>query len=280
MERAGWPGGPQVYSPLTLGRRIPLTPWHRVPGKAKTVGRLVGPAGLAAPLLLAGCAPQSITEQGAAIGRLYNLFLVIAAVVWTTVTGVMVWSLVRYRRKDGDDRLPKQIHGNKYWELSWTLIPLVIIAVLIVATVKTQNTVLHQQPDPDLTVEVTGFQWSWRFAYPESGTQVVGSSKRPPELVVPADHTVHVRLRSADVIHNFYIPRTLFKRYAIPGTTNEFDLTFTETGRYDGNCAQFCGFGHPDMVFTLRVVTAEEFTRWLTAARSRPIAGYARTTGA
>jgi heme/copper-type cytochrome/quinol oxidase subunit 2 len=72
---------------------------HRVHGSAKTVGRLVGLAGLAAPLLLAGCAPQSITEQGAAIGRLYNLFLVIAAVVWTTVTGVMVWSLVRYRRK-------------------------------------------------------------------------------------------------------------------------------------------------------------------------------------
>ena len=121
---------------------------HRMHGSAKTVGTLVG---LATPLLLAGCAPQSVTEQGAAIGRLYNLFLVIAAVVWATVTGVMVWSLVRYRRKDGDDQLPKQIHGNKYWEAAWTLIPLVIIAGLIVATVKTQNTVLHQQPDPDLT---------------------------------------------------------------------------------------------------------------------------------
>jgi heme/copper-type cytochrome/quinol oxidase subunit 2 len=81
-----------------------------------------------------------------------------------------------------------QIHGNKYWEFSWTLIPLVIIAGLIVVTVRTQSTVLHQQPDPDLTVEVTGFQWSWRFAYPESGAEVVGSSRRPPELVVPALH--------------------------------------------------------------------------------------------
>jgi cytochrome c oxidase subunit 2 len=224
-------------------------------------------------------APQSVTEQGASIGRLYNLFLAVAAVVWVTVTGVMVWSLVRYRRKDGDDRLPKQIHGNKYWELSWTLIPLVIIAGLIVATVRTQSTVLHQQPDPDLTVEVTGFQWSWRFAYPESGTEVVGSSRRPPELVVPANRTVHVRLESADVIHNFYIPRTLFKRYAIPGTTNEFDLTFTELGRYDGNCAQFCGFSHPDMVFSLRVVTAEEFAGWVTAARARSSAGQAGRTG-
>jgi cytochrome c oxidase subunit 2 len=88
-----------------------------------------------------------------------------------------------------------------------------------------------------------------------------------------------VRLASADVIHNFYIPRTLFKRYAIPGTTTEFDLTFTEPGRYDGNCAQFCGFGHPDMVFTLRVVTAEEFTRWVTAARARSSAGQAGRTG-
>jgi cytochrome c oxidase subunit 2 len=261
---------------LSWRRESPLTPKHRIHRSAKTVGTLVG---LATPLLLAGCAPQSVTEQGAAIGRLYNLFLVIAAVVWATVTGVMVWSLVRYRRKDGDDQLPKQIHGNKYWEAAWTLIPVVIIAVLIVATVKTQNTVLHQQPDPDLAIEVTGFQWSWRFAYPESGVEVVGSSRRPPELVVPADRTVHVRLRSADVIHNFYIPRTLFKRYAIPGTTNEFDLTFTETGRYDGNCAQFCGFGHPDMVFTLRVVTAEEFARWVTATRARSTPDPAGTTG-
>jgi cytochrome c oxidase subunit 2 len=250
---------------------------HPVHGSAKTIARLVG---LATPLALAGCAPQSITEQGAAIGRLYNLFLAVAAVVWATVTSVMVWSLVRYRRKaGGDDPLPKQTHGNKYWEFSWTLIPLVIIAGLIIATVRTQNTVLHEQPDPDLTVEVTGFQWSWRFAYPESGVEVVGSSRRPPELVVPANRTVHVRLASADVIHNFYIPRTLFKRYAIPGTTNEFDLTFTEPGRYDGNCAQFCGFGHPDMVFTLRVVTAEEFTRWMAAARMRSAAGQAGRTG-
>jgi cytochrome c oxidase subunit II len=249
----------------------------RVHGHARTIVRLVG---LATPLALAGCAPQSITEQGAAIGRLYNLFLAVAAVVWVTVTGVMVWSLVRYRRKaGGDDPLPKQTHGNKYWETAWTLIPLAIIAVLIVATVKTQNTVLHQQPDPDLTVEVTGFQWSWRFAYPESGVEVVGSSRRPPELVMPANRTVHVRLASADVIHNFYVPRTLFKRYAIPGTTNEFDLTFTEPGRYDGNCAQFCGFGHPDMVFTLRVVTAEEFARWMAVARMRSAAGQAGRTG-
>jgi cytochrome c oxidase subunit II len=249
----------------------------RVHGHVRAIVRLVGLATLL--VLLAGCAPQSVTEQGAAIGRLYNLFLAVAAVVWVTVTGVMVWSLVRYRRRDGDDRLPKQTHGNKYWEFGWTLIPLVIIAGLIVATVRTQSIVLQQQPNPDLTVEVTGFQWSWRFAYPESGVEVVGSSRHPPELVVPANRTVHVRLASADVIHNFYIPRTLFKRYAIPGTTNEFDLTFTEPGRYDGNCAQFCGFGHPDMVFSLRVVTAEEFTRWMAGARMRSAAGQAGRTG-
>jgi heme/copper-type cytochrome/quinol oxidase subunit 2 len=85
----------------------------RVHGHARTVVRLVGLATLL--VLLAGCAPQSVTEQGAAIGRLYNLFLAVAAVVWVSVTGVMVWSLVCYRRRRGDDRLPKQIHGNKYW---------------------------------------------------------------------------------------------------------------------------------------------------------------------
>ena len=74
-------------------------------------------------------------------------------------------------------------------------------------------------------------------------------NRRPPELVVPANRTVHVRLASADVIHNFYIPRTLFKGYAIPGTTNEFDLTFTELGRYDGNAPSSAALAIPTWCF-------------------------------
>src|ERR687889_360946 len=80
-------------------------------------------------------------------------------------------------------------------EIPLTPMPRVHGYARIIASVRTQNTVLHEQPNPDLTVEVTGFQWSWRFTYPESGVEVVGSSRHPPELVVPANRTVHVRLR-------------------------------------------------------------------------------------
>ena len=88
-------------------------------------------AGLA--LLAAGCAPQSVTEQGQAIHNLYNLFLYIAAVVFVVVSGLVVWSVIRYRRRG--DELPKQTHGNNRLELTWTLIPTVIVLVLFVFTI-------------------------------------------------------------------------------------------------------------------------------------------------
>ncbi|HSK35696.1 MAG TPA: cytochrome c oxidase subunit II transmembrane domain-containing protein, partial [Actinomycetota bacterium] len=85
-------------------------------------------------LLAAGCAPQSVTEEGQAVYGLYNLFLYIAAVVFVVVSGLVIWSVVRYRRRD--DELPKQTHGNNRLELAWTLIPTVIVLVLFVFTMQ------------------------------------------------------------------------------------------------------------------------------------------------
>jgi heme/copper-type cytochrome/quinol oxidase subunit 2 len=167
-----------------------------------------------AALLATGCVPQSVTEQGRAVYNLYNLFLYIAAVVFVVVSGLVIWSVVRYRRR-GDD-LPKQTHGNNRLELTWTLIP---------------------------------------------------------TLVVPVGQTIRVKLVSADVVHSFYVPQTLFKRQAIPGTDNEFDLTFEKVGLYHGQCTQFCGLQHPDMVFRVRVVDEGAYQSWLAAATRRGSAG-------
>ena len=222
-------------------------------------------------LLAAGCAPQSVTEEGRAIYNLYNLFLYIAAVVFVVVSGLVIWSVIRYRRRD--DELPKQTHGNNRLELAWTLIPTVIVLVLFGFTLQAQDKVLDQSGQADVNVTVTAFQWSWRFTYEDTGAEVLGSPGTIPELVVPVGQTIRVKLVSADVVHSFYVPQTLFKRQAIPGTENEFDLTFEKVGLYHGQCTQFCGLQHPDMILRVRVVNQGQYQSWLAAESRRGAAG-------
>jgi len=184
--------------------------------------------------------------------------------VFLVVAGLLVWSMLRYRRRG--DELPPQIHGNNKLELTWTLIPLLLVIVLFVVTIQGQNKALQRSTRPALEVDVLAFQWSWRFAYEGQGVEVVGSPGNVPELVVPVGQPVRIRLRSADVVHSFYVPRTLFKRQAIPGRTTEFDLTFEKVGTYQGHCVQFCGLAHDDMLFRVRVVSPGEFQSWLAQA--------------
>jgi cytochrome c oxidase subunit 2 len=237
-------------------RRVPAARWLAV---------------TATVLVAAGCTPDSVTEQGAAVHSLYLLFLYIAAVVYVVVAALVIWSVVRYRRRN--DELPTQFHGNNRLELIWTLIPTVIVLVLFGFTLRAQDKVLDDSGQADVNITVTAFQWSWRFTYEGTGAEVLGSPEHIPELVVPVGQTVRVKLVSADVVHSFYVPRTLFKRQAIPGVTNQFDLTFEKAGLYHGQCTQFCGLQHTDMVFRVRVVTQGEYQNWLAAASRRGSAG-------
>jgi len=143
----------------------------------------------------------------------------------------------------------------------------VIVLFLFVATLQAQHKVLDPVAQPGVKVTVTAFQWSWRFAYEGTGVEVIGTPERVPELVVPVGQTVRVKLETADVVHSFYVPQTLFKRQAIPGITSEFDLTFEKVGLYHGACVQFCGLQHTDMVFRVRVLSQGEYQSWLAAAR-------------
>jgi cytochrome c oxidase subunit 2 len=220
---------------------------------------------------IAGCAPNSVTEQGKAAHNLYLLFLYIAAVVYVVVAALVIWSVVRYRRRG--DELPKQTHGNNKLELAWTLIPTVIVLVLFVFTLQAQNKILDNSGQADVNITVTAFQWSYRFTYEGTGAEVLGTPEAIPEMVVPVGQRVRVKLVSADVVHSFYVPQTLFKRQAIPGVTNEFDLTFEKTGLFHGQCTQFCGLQHTDMVLRVRVVSPSEYQSWLAAASRRGSAG-------
>jgi cytochrome c oxidase subunit II len=240
-----------------------MQPSRRAPARWLAVTALV--------LAAAGCTPQSVTEQGQAIYNLYNLFMYIAAVVFVVVSGLVIWSVIRYRRRD--DELPTQTHGNNKLELTWTLIPTVIVLFLFVVTIQAQDKVLDTSGDADVDLTVTAFQWSYRFTYEGTGAEVLGTPESVPEMVVPVGQRIRVRLLSADVVHTFYVPQTLFKRQAIPGTENVFDLTFDKEGLYHGQCTQFCGLQHTGMVYRVRVVTQGAYQSWLAETSRRGSAG-------
>jgi heme/copper-type cytochrome/quinol oxidase subunit 2 len=123
-----------------------------------------------------------------------------------------------------------------------------------------------RSPARPLTVEVTAYQWGWRFAYRGAGVQVASRPGVLPELVVPAGEPVRFTLTSADVVHSFHLPDELFERDAVPGRTIDFELRFDRVGSYPGRCGVYCGLPHTEMRFTVRVLSPDAFDRWLRSA--------------
>jgi cytochrome c oxidase subunit II len=194
------------------------------------------------------------------------------------VGGLIVGFAVRYRRKPGDDELPPQIHGNTSIEVVWTVIPTLIVLVLFVLSALELGRLNTAPASPrTMTIDVTGFQWQWRFAYPDFKTKngnplfvegTSGQTKDLPTLHLPLNVPVHFHLESQDVIHSFFIPVFLFKRDVIPGHPNHFTITATRTGTFTGHCSELCGLYHAKMLFTLKVVTPQQFQAYMSAQQA------------
>ncbi|MGH2456370.1 MAG: cytochrome c oxidase subunit II [Candidatus Limnocylindria bacterium] len=215
-------------------------------------------------VVLAGCAPEPVTSQGARVKMLYDLFLVVAAVVFVVVAGLIGWSIVRYRDRD-DGRRASVTHENPRLELLWWALPTLLVLGLFGVTAGVLSDVDRRTSDPAVTVEVTGFQWQWRFAYAGTERVVTGLPDAPAEIVLPIGQRIAFDLASPDVIHSFWVPRFLIKRDVVPGRTNRIELTIEAEGTYRGLCGEFCGLLHDRMLFSIRAVPAEEFADWLAA---------------
>jgi len=204
---------------------------------------------------------------------LWRPFVIVALCIAALIWGLVAWSVVRYRRR-GDD-LPTQRQENLPLEFVYTGVPIVIVAVFFGFTLVAQDRIVDTVDDPDLVVDVTGFQWSWQFDYADDGITVTGGPEAPPELVVPAGSTVRLNLRTDDVIHSIWVPEFLGKRDLIPRVDNEIDVEVTEEGVWTGRCAEFCGLDHWQMNFTVRAVSPDEFDAWADDARAadQPIVG-------
>jgi len=151
-------------------------------------------------------------------------------------------------------------------EAVYALVLAGVVVVLLAATFTTEDRVDRISDHPGLEVDVTAFQWGWRFTYPGDAVTVVGDDRRPPTLVVPTDTTVRFTLESRDVIHSFWIPELRFKKDAFPERENTFDLSFEEEDAV-GRCAEFCGLAHGEMTFDVLALEPPDFRDWLRTQR-------------
>lgn len=229
-------------------------------------------AALLLVLTLAGCGlvdhggNRGSSQQGRDIFDLWQGSVIAALVVGVLVWGLIFWAAIRYRRRG--DEIPTQRQYIFSLEILYTALPVLIVAVLFVFAYQTQREVQEVSSNPDLIVEVDGFQWQWQFHYVEEDITVTGLPDEPPVMVLPVDETIRFVLRSDDVIHSFYVPDFLYKRDVIPGVDNQIDVDVVDTGRYTGRCAEFCGLDHAKMTFEVEAVTKADFRNWVDEQQS------------
>ncbi len=210
--------------------------------------------------------PTPLTEQAQTIGQVWNIFLIGAAMVGTLIIVLLAIIIVKYRRRS--DRLPEQVHYRIGLEIAYTVLPFMAIIGLLTLTLISLHSVDGRVDDPDLVIEIEASQWQWQFHYPDSNVTIVQPTDTDvPELVLPRGETVEFQLTSPDVIHSFWVPGFLYKRDVIPGEVQTMQVNVTgEPGSYAAACAEFCGLGHTNMRFTVRIVESDEFATWLSAA--------------
>ena len=235
-------------------------------GKRKRPPRLIFLLSLGLLGLLSGCAldgPQSIFDTVGPVARqqesLFIFIFWIAVGVFAVVTGVLIYTIVRYRRRGDDDgSVPDQIHGVAWLEAAWTVAPAIILVIIGVPTVglifRQESRVTPTQDD--LVVNVTGYQWWWEFEYPELGITTAN------ELHIPTGRRIVLNLNSGDVLHSFWAPRLSGKRDLIPNQANQLWLSADEAGLYRGQCAELCLGAHAYMRFRVIASDAAEFKTW------------------
>jgi len=219
--------------------------------------------------------PAGVTSEGKEIRALYDLVFIFAAVIFFLVEGLIVWTVIRYRRKPGQDELPPQTHGNNLLEIIWTVVPAAIVGLLFLFSVQTLGTVDALSDDPAVKIRAVASRFAWQFDYLDESGNSLFTAYSP--MVVPVGQKVQMSLRSPDVIHAFYVPQFLFKRDVVPGRDNRFDFTVdpADVGQtFRGQCAELCGTGHWTMVFEVKAVSAAEYATWrqeqIDAAQATP----------
>jgi len=251
----------------------------------KLVAALAGFGGLA----LSGAAQAApwyfqtpASRIAADIDWLHQLVMWVIVVIFVGVFGAMFYAVYAHRKSKGHKA--EQFHENTAVEIIWTVIP----AIILVAIAWPVTKVVIAQKDtsaPDITIKVTGYQWKWGYDYLEGEgagisflstlatprAQIEGDAPKGEnyllevdnELVVPVGKKIRVLTTAADVIHSWFVPAFGVKQDNIPGFIRDTWFTANRTGTFRGQCAELCGKEHGFMPVVVRVVSAEEYTKWV-----------------
>jgi cytochrome c oxidase subunit 2 len=233
---------------------------------------------LVAPALAVGV-PTGVTNifkplstPAQAIHEVSLLVLTICAGIFLVVGGLLAYTVIRFRRRPTDEgQEPPQIYGSNQLELAWTVIPIVIVFVLILATARTIYDVQGATPPADaLNVTVVGHQWWWEIRYPGLGI-VTANELHVPVSESSKSQPTFLKLESADVVHSFWVPQLAGKTDVVPNRENHMWIEPTEPGTYVGNCAEYCGLQHARMLLRVIVHSPGDFEKWAAAQQEPPV---------
>ncbi|SNS71989.1 cytochrome c oxidase subunit 2 [Granulicella rosea] len=239
---------------------MPFHPWPPILATQVTTGLGGSPTSIFNP---AGTPAHSVFS-------LSMLVLGITSGIFLVVAGLLLYALLRYRHRPTDEnalREPAQIYGSNQIELSWTVIPILIVVMLFLATARVIYTTEHAaKPTDSLDVTVIGHQFWWEYRYPKLGIVTAN------ELHIPVSDPKHptptyLTMSSADTDHSFWIPRLAGKMDLIPNKVNTMWIDPQAAGLYLGQCAQYCGTQHAKMLLRVYADTPTEFAAWVAHQR-------------
>jgi cytochrome c oxidase subunit 2 len=226
--------------------------------------------------------PSIFKPESTPADSIYGLSLLVLAItglIFVIVFGLLAYVITKFRRRANDGAEPPQVYGSNQIEIAWTVIPVLIVLVLFMATAR----VIHAIQDvrmPKGTVEVTviGHQFWWELRYPALGVVTAN------ELHVPVSDPAHptptlLKLLSADTDHSFWVPRLAGKTDLIPNRVNTTWIDPHETGVYVGQCAQFCGMQHAKMLLRVYVDSPQQFEQWVQEQKKPAVASEAAVDG-
>jgi cytochrome c oxidase subunit II len=204
------------------------------------------------------------SSQASQIDTLLNVMIILSSFVFAVVLVMLGYCVWKYRAKPGDESDGEPIHGNTKLEITWTVIPTVIVLFGAIYSWIVLGDIETKAADA-LPINVTAQQYKWTFNYPVGNDKVVTSDT----LVVPDGRQLALHLTALDVVHSFWVPEWRIKRDLVPAgeggndVDNEVEVTPDRVGTYNVVCTELCGFGHATMRALVKVVPPDQFSAWL-----------------
>jgi cytochrome c oxidase subunit II len=207
--------------------------------------------------------PLAASAEAGPIDTMFDAHFWLISFLFALIMVFMLYAVVVFRRKPGDEEMGPYVHGHTGLEIAWTVIPTVIVIGFGIWGSVMLNDLIKPKED-EMTIRVWGQQWAWLFEYPEQGGITT------PELILPLNQPILLEMESRDVLHAFWVPEFRVKQDLLPGRKTYLRITPTELGEYSVLCAEICGLQHAGMVAPARVVDQNEFAAWVDERLSGP----------